>query len=436
MLSVGEASHSLTALCGGGASGPQPGVEANISFNGTSVAAGTILLGLAPELAAIIAVTVAGTVLAVDSFCASDPPADPGITDADFAAVKNPLNPAAFATAAGRLKDWYLNQYWHSVCECTGAATPPPPTPSLPGPVGTNTGLPTGTATQPCWDVTFQANMPATNGTVAQTAWQLWNNPGLLNNGVVAVNAANPAVSDAFTIPAGVTQLHWEVTGDAFDSGGANGSLVVGTFPSAGSTGIEHRVFDGGASGFPLSNSGTYTIPAGETLWNLYTSSAFLQAHTWKIRIYFYCSGQNPINPQTPCCPPDPLVQEYLQLIVNLLSNQYTAPANAPPPTSWSDGVRHSGLSGAGTITINPKTIGLRLEVTTPPAGVIIQPGSPNFYWNMGFITPIALTSPLRGQRLVFLKESFALPEFSDQVGYTLLHGTVADAVELLPVVA
>jgi hypothetical protein len=34
---------------------------------------------------------------------------------------------------------------------------------------------------------------------------------------------------------------------------------------------------------------------------------------------------------------------------------------------------------------------------------------------------------------LVFNPESFHLPEFTDQVGYTLADGVVAAAVELLP---
>jgi hypothetical protein len=424
----------LTAICGGGPSGPQPGVEANISFNGTSVAAGAVILGLSTELAAIIAVTVAGTVLGVNAFCAGDPPPDPGITDQDFADVKNPLNPAAFATAAGRLKDWYLNQYWHSVCECTGATTPPPPAPSLPVPVGTNTGLPTGTLQGPCWNTSWNGNAAKiVSGAEVYTDIS----PQVLPHNATHPNNSGsfPGVSTVVALPTGVHQVAATFSLPNGQPAGVQADVYVAFLNSTATTvlGSGHIQLLGGAPNintFPV-----VTVPTGSIYWlAAVTTSDSVNDEAVDVGISFYCANNDPNGLSAACCPPDPMVQEYLQLIVNLLSKQYTAPAAAAPPTSWSDGIRHSALAGAGTITINAKAIGVRLEVTTPPAGVIIQPGSPNFYWDMGFITPIALTSPLRGQRLVFLKESFALPEFTDQVGYTLLHGTVADAIELLPV--
>jgi hypothetical protein len=61
-----------------------------------------------------------------------------------------------------------------------------------------------------------------------------------------------------------------------------------------------------------------------------------------------------------------------------------------------------------------------------------ILPGTPTFYWDMGFITPLAFDTPLRGWRLVFERQSFQLQNVTDAISYTLLGNTVVDVVEQL----
>jgi hypothetical protein len=149
--------------------------------------------------------------------------------------------------------------------------------------------------------------------------------------------------------------------------------------------------------------------------------------------IQVYCGTQLP-NTLESCCPPDPGVMLALNNIISMLNK---LGVGSKPPIGWTDGPVHAGLAGAGTITLQgATTIGIRVDMTAPPAGVSVTPGSPAFYWDSGFITPIAIGSPLRGWRLVFNPESFALPEFTDQIGYTLLHGTQITITELLPVPA
>jgi hypothetical protein len=119
-----------------------------------------------------------------------------------------------------------------------------------------------------------------------------------------------------------------------------------------------------------------------------------------------------------------------LQQLLELVRNLHNGTAG---PISWHDGVRHTGLSGAGSFVLSGAAIGIRVDMTTLPVGQPPLQGDPTFFWNAGFVTPIALDSPLRGQRLVFEHESMTLPNFTDSIGYTLLNGTVVDITELLP---
>jgi hypothetical protein len=106
----------------------------------------------------------------------------------------------------------------------------------------------------------------------------------------------------------------------------------------------------------------------------------------------------------------------------------------ASSPTSWVDGAQHQGLAGAGSVPLVGNAIGIRVDMTTLPRGGRVSQGDPVFYWDSGFITPVALGSPLRGSRLVFADQSYAIPAFTDTIAYTLLLGTVVTITELLPV--
>jgi hypothetical protein len=151
----------------------------------------------------------------------------------------------------------------------------------------------------------------------------------------------------------------------------------------------------------------------------------------------YYCGGASP-GQLTSCCPPDETTTTLIQNILNITQSTYDLVLNlgGGGPTGWTDGVRHSSLSGSGTFMLSGDAIGVRVEMTTLPSGGQVNAGSPTFYWDAGFITPYAAESPFRGQRLVFQDQVFPLPSFTDQIGYTLLHGTVVNVVELLPLTA
>jgi hypothetical protein len=233
-----------------------------------------------------------------------------------------------------------------------------------------------------------------------------------------------------FPIPTGVTLFTW--VANAQDTGftahlGFGGQ--INTFNSTGTaTGSTSWGWDPTFTTNP--QSGTVTIPTGSVYWGGFmNNNEPAHSETQSIKLTAYCGSGGQTAPVSPCCPPDPLLEGKLDLILQMIESL----RQASPSTTWTDGTVHSGLTGSGSFSFAGKPTGLRFNVTTAPSAPEIIPGNPNFYWNMGFVTPIGNATPLRGWRLVYLAESFILPVYADSCGYTLLHGTVANATELLP---
>lgn len=426
----------MTAYCGGGTSGPIAGVPQFVASGAAAIESALILRGLGKE-AALLAPILARLTFDVDDFCAADPPADPGITPQDIFNAVQLAVPSVSIPAILKVSQWWSRQMWFQFCECKTVPTPPPAAPSLPGPgVGTDTNLPPGLSNQPCWSADntgVEAFHPGSGPAGTDLTQEILPpNPSFFHGGSITTPDTHPVL-----IPPGVTNITWASTIDRPNPTTAGVDFTMRFFRADQSV-IISADLGSFINTRPPPQSGSVTLPSGAAYWSVErTNSAETQPpFSMSLHFQFFCSGAPPNTVLTPCCPPDPLVNNYLSNIFNIVlqiqqNNQASAPAQ---PVSWKDGVRHTGLREAGSFVIDQTSLAVRLEVTRPPTSPRILPGNPDFYWDMGFITPIALTSPLRGARLVFLKQTITLPEFTDSVGYTLLDGTVADAIELLPV--
>jgi hypothetical protein len=384
-----------------------------------------------PEIAEIIAPILAGTIVSVPSFCAADPPPDPNLTATDLVNLMNPINPAASTDALARVRQWAESWYWWNICECTSVATPAPPGMSNPGPVGKDNGLPSG-KTSPCWNGQSSDTGALILDTGSNTNLFFYE-PGLLpgNQSINGASLDTRFATMAYNILPTPAPTQLQVTWNYADPVGGTLYLRIAYCTSSGATVGTDLVN-------ALSTLGTHTttftaasVPAGAYAWIALlfagTSISTQVGELWSstLELTYQCTGAN--TPPSGCCPPDPMLDNKINLILNLLA------AQQPVSTSWTDGAAHTGLTGSGSFAFSGKPTGLRFNVTTPPAHPEINPGSPNFYWNMGYVTPIGNATPLRGWRLVYLAESFILPVYADSCGYTLLDGTVATATELLP---
>lgn len=424
----------MTALCGGGPSDSRPGFNGGVYLGAQGI--GLLLRTLVPEpVADAIAAIVSADALDLTTFCKTDPPPMPTPGPEDFVALLNPGDFVEYDRVRKLFIQWWEHIYWYQACQCTTVATPPLGPVSQPGPGGQNNALPSG-GSGFCYETT--APYSATGVTSGHTTADL--TAQLLPVTSDAINTSFP--DQGFTvpvravrIPAGVTAvIARTVNGGATSPVGNNahdGALAF--FTSAGVNNGGQQIFSS-QPGTIGSNLNGFPVPANATYFavgvvNIADVSVAGKQMSWSVDIRFICPDS---QLQSPCCPPDPQLElkidQMFQLLVNL--NRTTA---VPPVTGWHDGTRHSGLRGAGSFLIDAQAVAIRWEATTPPQGVRVDPGNPDFYWDMGFWSPYVLTSPLRGGRLVFIKQTVQLPELTDQVGYTLRHDTVMDAIELLP---
>lgn len=375
----------------------------------------------------MISALLAGTAFNLSQVCAQPAPDFPTLTAEDWFNALSPVHTGDFALSVQRFEQWVLAYMWPSWCICSDGGPPGASAPTTIPPPSQNPGLPDGSGAAPCWDQTstIVAAANAPSGTPVQ----------LLTSTLLPVTTTVPVTSQitggpttAQSLPVGTANVHY-----------AFSAPLVG-LPISADLSIEWFNATGGSLG-QHPNVGLdgqsaqltpVTVPSGAASWAAWTSNPNTRPLTITFQWQFTCGSSGPNVLDVPCCPPDPALEMKLNQVLQLLLTLNTGGSTAPP-ISWHDGVRHSALRGAGSFLIDTHAIGIRFEVTTPPQGVKVDPGNPDFYWDMGFWTPYALSSPLRGGRLVFLRQSVELPEFTDQIGYTLKHGTVMDAIELLP---
>ena len=424
----------MTALCAGGASRARPGVVGtafNTAANITSFCSTFLPLPLAIAIGAIAAVETFDTAL----YCSLDPPPDPGLTAQDMIDVLNPGALETWLPAQAKVRQWWRHIYWWQVCECAAVATPAPPAPSNPGDQSSGAGLPSGRSVNCYTSNAGYSTTGVSSGHINVDLGPIWL-PATTDSIPVTVPFQIGTVSGrAYRIPANVQSFNFtsKNNGAASPAPQNNFDASVFFFNSAGTQVDAHQFLTsqavqlGPLTGAPAPvGSPTYAAILGQ---NIFDTSVAGKVMSWDVEFRYICAGD---GVSSPCCAPDPglelKINQLFQLVIGL--GQKAGPT---VPISWHDGARHTSLRGSGSFSISPAAIGMRFEVTTPPSGVHVDPGNPTFYWDMGFWSPYALGSPLRGGRLVFLNQSTAIPEFTDQIGYTLKNGTVMDAVELLP---
>lgn len=420
----------MTVRCGGATSRPRAGVPEVNAVSGALITEG--LLSISPWLLPFAAL-VDSFILSATAECSGDPPAMPTFDSTDVTnLIGGLLNPNAPITLQ-KVKDALLNWLWDRLCECSNGQLTV--TPIIAPPAGATTiGL---TPSVPCFAGSYVGRPAFRSSTAGIDTWADVTARTLGTNGLFHQLIGATQAYQIYGIPTGATLItsSWQnpplVSCDCTNSTAIAVQFYDAAFTAIGGLiSLNHSDLVGVCIG-----SSSVAVPATARWWKCVVDSGVLGgcgqlAGDLVVSTQVWCGG-GPLGIQG-CCPPDPSIligiQNILQLVANL-SRGFGA-----PPTATVDGVRHSNLSGHGSFTLSGKPIAIRVEMTTLPSGVHVEIGTPTFYWDAGFITPIAGGSPLRGQRLVFNPETMALPALTDQIGYTLEHGTVVDVVELLPV--
>ncbi len=360
---------------GGGPAAPIPGAGTTTVVTAAAIESLFVLLGLEP-LAAVLAPILAGVTFDLTTLCNNDPPADPTLVAADILALMNPVDVLAYATALGRLYQWFKHFYWYYACKCVTGATPAPPTPSNPGnPVSVNTGLPASTQQGTCWDT--RQSMTVAAGVRLNLCNSL-----LPTTTPITITEFGPwgTTTTGATLPTGLLSI--TMFADFPDSSSSGGQQFYLHFydatgaPVGGYTNLLRTPVDNTEF-----HTATVTPPGGAAAWGVFTVNGEAATHTYSLRLTFTCTGGQAFNPAG-CCPPDPVlsaqVANILQM-VTLLQRQVA-------PFSYVTSTVHSGLSGAGTIAIQG-LLGCKVSVTTLPGHFGVEGTTPAEHFDLGWIT-------------------------------------------------
>lgn len=429
----------MTALCGGGASGPKPGYNDVVYVGGAAVEALLTGLGM-PEAAIVLGPLIAGASFELSTFCATDPPSDPGLVAADIADALNFNDVAVSVPAIAKIAQWFGSRYWYDLCTCSTVTTPGPPALSNPGPISTNPGLP-GATVGPCF---------------VQHATPSWVCPGA-NSSLDLTTTLLPATGATTARTTTSNGFSHSVTTIPIPPG-TSGPYFVGQYVGADYGAISNgptmylSLWTSSGTEIPYGNIGSYSnrntgppvtwteqaspinslFAAGAVNWSVEIASANAAAaghlFQFKLDIGALCTGD---VLQTACCPPDPGLDLKLAQILGLLGQIYSLiPVRTP---NYAAGTTHTGLSGDGTIALAATTTAVKVTITSVGAGYGLISGTPATYLSSGWLTPVTNQGPEAGLRISRSPMVLEVPAATSSLDYTLPLGQVIDVQELQP---
>ncbi len=361
----------MTALCGGGPSGSKDPTVHNLVYSAAPLAAlfglfGWGYLGDATALLGALAYDL-------DTFCQSDPPAQPTFTSAEASAVLAVTPGSNLTSALSKLSDLAANLVWNQFCHCTLASTPSPPA-AQPQP----SGLVVVQANGPCYSV--QGNPQ--NVTTQNPSETIMLGPA---SGTQFSGLSGIPIADLIPIPSGVTGVRLVLNATSLtgtQSGGTSGvSFAVDGYNSSRTLIVNFGAVGGNVAG-TYSND-VFASWAGVTYFNAFAQvGGGITAATFSASVEFYCNGATPNGPAAQCCPTDSSVLGLLNEIysqVNLIQRQAV-------PFAYLLGSLHPNLSGADSEPLSAACIGVLIRVVNKPLNHGTLLGQPPYETELGWI--------------------------------------------------
>lgn len=464
----------MTDYCGGGASSARPGFASTVFVAPAAVAA--LLNNIPTPWAVGFAALLGLLTYELSTFCATDPPAIPEFTMADYLALSAPIPTAARATAAAKLSDLVGAYLWPTLCQCDSVPTPPQgpapaappglqPTVILPVPVQFGEWYPMlrkdtkvlalgcGTPARPAgytlesfddsaWAVGVAPNVAAqtwaSGGTSATTNKAYVQNTEISKANSLPGNIEGVAPASPIANNCEQFLVRWRVyIGDVTPS---EAKVRLGSISNGNPGWGSGSIYNGGGSNVAPTGSVNMMFMAGRIVpnaWNLFVfdvnPSNTSSVNTWSTEggIFFGLDfTDSRLNPSlTPCCPPDPLVTSLLEQILGLV----TITQRQAAPFSYVYGANHAALSGTGSFAVSG-LLGLSVDVTTLPDSYGRSFGTPDELFGVGAVT-LGTADGYEIVRRVDHDGALVLPAAAGAfttVGYTLAPGVVVAIRELV----
>jgi hypothetical protein len=392
----------VTVLCGVGGSEPKPGSANDILL--TSAILEAILseagLGILSPFVGYLGSVIQ---LSLPTFCALDPPADPGLSGADILSLVA-LGPGPLtAGAAARFTQLIQRYAWFDYCQCSAITTPAPPSPptitDLPAINPAGPPIPT---IPPC----FSADFGTADLGFADTFFDFTFGASRATQWVATVETECIGIgdcSDTWLTAQPRTQV------GAVETQTTDPPYVV---PTGDNQIFSHLLG-------PNSSGVNFFVTTAEGTGDL---------NSVRVHIDVYCNGIQPGQTNTPCCPPDPIATAKLDSILQLVTLMQRQVA----PFSYVIGAAHSALTGDGSVSVQG-ILGVHASLSVPdylsvidgtPA-VHLRPGRINFGTADGFEDRHELVI---GEQLVFPN----VAGLWTAIGYTLADGVTLTLEELM----
>lgn len=340
----------------------------------------------------------------VGAFCTAEPPAQPSLTEATMAAVLAGGELGASLVAAELILQEIQACLWYVICECSSGTQP-----TAPSPPSAPSGL-------------VQINPPTIVVPPAPS-------PCLtLDGGSFTTGSTSSfvAVAGPVGVPPGATSMWLRTTHGAGTPHFDQVSIMVSNDTNFANAAWSSVSWCPGGVYNPLVDS--VTPIAGKHYWigtRLNTEAAFSATAA----IDFYCGGATPGGPgQSPCCPPDPVMNGILAQILNYVATIQRQAA----PFGYVYGTNHTALTGHGSFAVSG-LIGVSVDVTTLPTSYGQRDGSPVELFDLGFVT-LGTADGYEVSRRIDHDGSLVIPQLGGlytAVGYSLSPGVAVSIREL-----
>lgn len=394
----------VSIVCGGGTTSPLPTTTAAVDVGAAALGVLFTEAGYPWLVPAIPLLNLAP--FAPSTFCAADPPAQPSFTSAEANALLNLTLGADFTSGLAKLVTLAENIAWWNLCQCDNHTAVTYPAPSA---------APSGTA------VSLQV-APVANGAPCFTYGPANTGAMVAPGGVTSAGgcpwSANSATVNATTIVLG---FRYNFVSGPFTA--VSFELRWAASASDCAASIHYKVQD-----FPINQDGqwhyyTIALDPGAVGVIVQILNAVTTTDTVDYSSQWYCGGQS--GSVSGCCPTDPIVIALLEAILSGLS----APGLATPGVLTA-GTAHTALSGGGTITAaNLK--GVQVTLTSIPTSLGEVVGSPNVYFDAGWITPFTSEGPEAGSRVKYSTQYFPFDAFAEGFDYFFAPGVIATVTEV-----
>lgn len=401
------------SICSSGSSQPKAGLATDMVVDGPWLASAVAVMF--PEVGIPLGGLLQLASFHLPTFCAADPPADPGMTAADWLQILAFINDPFASPAYAKLAQLAQRAAWPYLCECTsgGTYTPLPTiTPPAGMPAYSPPGIVPGIQTTACASFSHAAYV---------SAWHQGNNFSL---------AGWPTGVGIGAFPTGLNLTSIEFTMTTLSGSPAAGPISVGFTWSHNNFATTDRV-------------DTLSVPGGTTRSTTLvkptlsdgllvdatvaaTPTGTVTPQGWTLTAF--CNNDQPGGTQSPCCPPDPIALGTLQQILALT----TIIQRQNAPFAYVPGTAHTGLTGHGSISV-AGILALAAQATTVPSQLGSELGTPPLLFDLGWLnlgTADGYEEPifLRSQNQLVVPRAGGL---ITTVGYSLHDGVVMTLQEM-----